>query len=166
MRPLEVPRAPFGEQYAPGDTDSNVSPCGVDGAAVATGAKVVADATAGLVVTVKPDVDVAVGLVPHGATVVVAHEAVSKFLIRPNSLWSIESFQRAFMATHSERYVHVYDFCGGIQFDGSLSDFDRFCPAVTAMSARASDKSFAKAWRCAAVQFQAPESHASFRGIM
>ena len=44
--------------------------------------------------------------VPHGAMVVVAHESFSKFLMRPNSLWSIERFQCALIATHSARYVH------------------------------------------------------------
>jgi hypothetical protein len=61
---------------------------------VATGANVVADATAGLVVTVvaalvvtvKPEVDGEAEALPHGATVTVAHDAVSRFLIRPNSL--------------------------------------------------------------------------------
>ena len=125
MRPLEVPRAPFGAQYAPGDTDSNVSSCGVDGPAVAAGANVVTDTTAGIVGVVA-DFDGDAGAVPHGAIVAEAHDAVSRFLMRPYSLWSIESFQRALMATHSERYVHVYDFWGGIQFDGSRSDFDLF----------------------------------------
>ena len=88
-----------------------------------------ADVTAGIVasvVGVVADFEGDTGADPHGAIVVVAHDAVSRFLIRPNSLWSIESFQRALMATHSERYVHVYDFWGGIQFDGSRSDFDLF----------------------------------------
>ena len=74
------------------------------------GANVVADMTAGMVdsvIGVVADFDGDAGTVPHGAIVVVAHDAVSKFLMRPNSLWSIESFQRALMATHSERYVHV-----------------------------------------------------------
>ena len=99
------------------------------GPVVATGANVVADATAGTVssaIGVVADFDGTAGAVPHGAMVDVAHDAVSKFLMRPNSLWSIESFQRAFMATHSERYVQVYAFCGGIQFEGSRSDFDLF----------------------------------------
>ena len=74
------------------------------------GANVVADMTAGMVdsvIGVVADFDEGAGAVPHGAIVVEAHDAVSKFLMRPNSLWSIESFQRALMATHSERYVHV-----------------------------------------------------------
>ena len=60
---------------------------------VTTGAIVVTDVTAGLVAAVtgamvpsvepEPDED---GADPHDATVAVAHEAVSKFLIRPNSL--------------------------------------------------------------------------------
>ena len=96
---------------------------------VATGASVVAVATAGLVPAVGEVVTAVVGAagaVPHGATVAVAHAAVSKFLIRPNSLWSIERFHLALIATHSDRYVHTYDFCGGIQFEGSRSDFDLF----------------------------------------
>ena len=96
---------------------------------VAIEAKVVADMTVGMVASVigvVADFDGDADAVPHGAMVVVAHDAVSRFLMRPNSLWSIDSFQRALTATHSDRYVHVYDFCGGIQFDGSLSDFDLF----------------------------------------
>ena len=56
---------------------------------VTTGASVVAEATAGLVPAVGAVVTAVVaaaGAVPHGAMVVVAHDAVSKFLIRPNSL--------------------------------------------------------------------------------
>jgi hypothetical protein len=56
---------------------------------VATGANVEADATAGMVssvIGVVADFDGAAGAVPHGAMVVVAHDAVSKFLMRPNSL--------------------------------------------------------------------------------
>ena len=97
--------------------------------AVATGANVVADATAGTVssvIGVVTEVVGATGAIPQGTMVAVAHEAVSKFLMRPNSLWSIDSFHLALMATHSDRYVHTYDFCGGIQFDGSRSDFDLF----------------------------------------
>ena len=58
------------------------------------GANVVADATTGVVALSaleeadEPDVDEEAGAVPHGATVVVAHDAVSKFLMRPNSLWT------------------------------------------------------------------------------
>ena len=37
---------------------------------------------------------------PHGAMVVDPHEAVNTFLIRPNSLWSMLSFQWDLMATH------------------------------------------------------------------
>ena len=85
--------------------------------------------TAGMVdsvIGVVADFDGDAGAVPHGATVTEAHDAVSRFLIRPNSLWSIDSFQRALIATHSDKYVQVYDFWGGIQFDGSRSDFDLF----------------------------------------
>ena len=56
---------------------------------VTTGASVVAEATAGLVPAVGGVVTAVVGAagaVPHGAIVDVAHEAVSKFLMRPNSL--------------------------------------------------------------------------------
>ena len=96
---------------------------------VALGAKVVADLTAGMVdsvIGVVADFDGDAGAVPHGGIMVEAHDAVSRFLIRPNSLWSIDSFQRALTATHSARYVHVYALWGGIQFDGSRSDFDLF----------------------------------------
>lgn len=40
---------------------------------------------------------------PHGVMVVVLHEAVSRFLIRPHSLVSMLSFQWALMATQSAR---------------------------------------------------------------
>ena len=63
-------------------------------------------------------------LEPHGVIVVVLHEAVSKFLIRPHSLVSMLSFQWALMATQSARYVQRYAGFFGIQFDGSLSLFD------------------------------------------
>ena len=56
---------------------------------VTTGASVVAEATAGLVPAVGEvvtDFVGAAGAVPHGAMVTVAHDAVSKFLMRPNSL--------------------------------------------------------------------------------
>ena len=100
----------------------------VTGVARTCAGVVVAEATAGLepVIGVVTEVVGATGAVPHGTMVAVAHEAVSKFLMRPNSLWSIDSFHLALMATHSDRYVHTYDFCGGIQFDGSRSDFDLF----------------------------------------
>ena len=94
-----------------------------------TGANVVADVTAGIVASVigvVTDFEGGAGAVPQGATVTEAHDAVSKFLMRPNSLWSIESFQRALIATHSDKYVQVYVFCAGIQFEGSRSDFDLF----------------------------------------
>ena len=53
-----------------------------------------ADVTAGFVAAVtgamvpsgEPEPDVDDGADPHDATVAVAHDAVSKFLIRPNSL--------------------------------------------------------------------------------
>ena len=99
------------------------------GPVVTMGANVEADATAGMVssvIGVVADFDGAAGAVPHGAMVVVAHDAVSKFLMRPNSLWSIDKFHLALIATHSDRYVHTYDLCGGIQFEGSRSDFDLF----------------------------------------
>ena len=56
---------------------------------VTTGANVVAEATVGLVPAVGGVVTAVAGeagAVPHGAIVDVAHEAVSKFLMRPNSL--------------------------------------------------------------------------------
>ena len=40
---------------------------------------------------------------PQGVIVVVLHDAVSKFLMRPHSLVSILSFQRALMATQSAK---------------------------------------------------------------
>ena len=71
--------------------------------------------------------------------------------MRPASLWSIDSPHWALIATQSAKYVHTYDCCAGIQFDGSLSPFDRFCEAETAISERGSERSFAKAWRRADV---------------
>ena len=56
---------------------------------MATGANVVAEMTVGIVASVigvVADFDGGAGAVPHGATVLEAHEAVSKFLMRPNSL--------------------------------------------------------------------------------
>ena len=56
---------------------------------VTTGANVVADVATGLVASVigvVADCERDVGAVPHGAMVAVAHDAVSKFLMRPNSL--------------------------------------------------------------------------------
>jgi hypothetical protein len=52
------------------------------------------------------------------------HDDCNKFLMRPNSLESIERLQRTFTATQLPRYVHVYDCSGGSQLDGSLSLFD------------------------------------------
>ena len=64
------------------------------GAVATTGANDVADLTAGIVVAVvvamvvavEPDVEGGTAAVPHGAIVAEAHDAVSKFLMRPNSL--------------------------------------------------------------------------------
>ena len=56
---------------------------------VATGANVVADVATGLVasvIDVVADFDGGTAAVPHGAIVAEAHDAVSKFLMRPNSL--------------------------------------------------------------------------------
>ena len=54
---------------------------------MATGAKVVTEMTAGMVLAVDiADFDGGTVVVPHGAMVDVAHDAVSKFLMRPNSL--------------------------------------------------------------------------------
>ena len=48
----------------------------------------------------------------------------NRFLMRPNSLESIDRPQRTFTAIQLPKYVHVYDCSGGNQFDGSLSLFD------------------------------------------
>jgi ribose 5-phosphate isomerase len=59
------------------------------GAVVTAGANVVADVTAGMVdsvIGVVADFDGDAGVVPHGAIVAEAHDAESRFLIRPNSL--------------------------------------------------------------------------------
>ena len=56
---------------------------------VTTGANVVADVATGLVasvIDVVADFDGGTAAVPHGAIVAEAHDAVSKFLMRPNSL--------------------------------------------------------------------------------
>ena len=61
---------------------------------------------------------------PHGAIVVVLHDAVSKFLMRPHSLVSILRPHCFFTATQSARYVQRYAEFFGIQLEGSLSLFD------------------------------------------
>ncbi len=115
--------------------------------------------------------DVAVGdvsIVPisgasdHGAITNPAHDELSRFLIRPHSLWSIDKFHRAFTEIQFPRYVHKIDFKGGTQLDGSLSLFCWFTLSVTASSVRRSVVSLAYAFRVAADQAHAPESQASF----
>ena len=81
--------------------------------------------------------------------------------MKPCSLASIDRLQWLFTATQLARYSHVYAVRGGIHCEGSLSPFDLFDEADTAMSARASERSFANASRWAAVHDRAPESHAS-----
>ena len=68
------------------------------GAGVVTGTesegRTVAGGLEGVVIEEPPRAaPLAEPAVPHGATVVVPHDAVKTFLIRPNSLWSMLSFQ-------------------------------------------------------------------------
>jgi hypothetical protein len=83
------------------------------GAGVAAGAesdgRAVAGGLAGVVTEEPPSAaPLAEPAVPHGATVVAPHDAVNTFLMRPNSLWSMLSFQWDLMATHSAKYVQRY----------------------------------------------------------
>jgi hypothetical protein len=102
------------------------------------------------------------GASDHGAITNPAQDALSKLLIRPHSLLSIDRFQRAFTDIQFPRYVHKFDFSGGTQFDGSLSLFCWFTLSVTASRVRLSLVSLAYAFRVALDHAQAPESHASF----
>jgi len=134
-------------------------------------ATVVAVTTRVVLVAVVVDVvevlDVVDTITPLGGAfqpriVVPAHCPVSRLLSRPNSLWSIDKFQRALIEIQFEMYVHQYPRNDGSQFDGSLSLFDRLLDDDTASSVRGSLVSFANAVRCASFQPKAPESHASF----
>ena len=77
---------------------------------------------AGLVITVVPPE--IFGKFGIGAMFNEIQVDCNRFLIRPNSLESIDRFQRTFTAIQLPRYVHVYDCSGGSQLDGSLSLFD------------------------------------------
>ena len=86
-----IPKAPSGEHHDPGLTEGkfadDVEPEGeateVTGATVPIGAP-----------------DEGVDALPQGATVALAQLLVRMFLARPHSLGSMDSFQRAFIATH------------------------------------------------------------------
>jgi hypothetical protein len=109
-------------------------------------------------VTIAPNC----GAADHGAITNPAHDELSRFLILPHSLLSIDKFQRAFTEIQLPRYVHKYDFSGGVQFDGSLSLLRWFTLSVTASNVRLSLVSLAYAFLVALDHAQAPESHASF----
>ena len=89
--------------------------CGEDVVAVVTGAALLPEAAEVVPVLVFE---------PQGVIVVVLHDAVRRFLMRPHSLLSMLSFQRALIATQSAKYVQRYALFFGIQFEGSLSLFD------------------------------------------
>lgn len=63
----------------------------------------------------------------------------------PYSDWSIDSPQRALMATQSPMNGHGAAGSGGSQFDGSLSLLARLAVAVTAARLRRSARSFPNA---------------------
>ena len=164
-----MPVAPSGLHQAPGYTETPT-----EAGEVAVGEVVVGEVVVGEVAIVFGTVvagDVAVGdmsIVPNsgasdqGAITNPAHDELSRFLIRPHSLLSIDKFHRAFTEIQFPRYVHKYDFSGGTQFDGSLSLFCWFTLSVTASRVRLSLVSLAYALRVAADHAHAPESHASF----
>jgi hypothetical protein len=129
---------------------------------IAAGAVAAGKVATGKVATGDVSIVPMSGASDHGAITNPAHDALSKFLIRPHSLESIDKFQRAFTDIQLPRYVHKFDFSGGTQFDGSLSLFCWFTLSVTASRVRLSLVSLAYAFRVALDQAQAPESHASF----
>jgi hypothetical protein len=162
-----TPVAPSGLHQAPGYTEIPTEAgdvavvfetvARVEVAGVAVGDVAVGDVTTGDVSIVP-----ATGAADHGAITNPAHDELSRFLILPHSLLSIDKFQRAFMEIQLPRYVHKYDFSGGVQFDGSLSLLRWFTLSVTASNVRLSLVSLAYAFLVALDHAQAPESHASF----
>jgi hypothetical protein len=85
------------------------------------GVEMVFDAVGFVTTVVPPEIFGRFGI---GAMFKELHVDCNRFLIRPNSLESIERFQRTFTAIQLPRYVHVYDGNGGNQLEGSLSLFD------------------------------------------
>ena len=85
------------------------------------GVEMVFDAGGFVTTVVPPEIFGKFGI---GAMFKELHVDCNRFLIRPNSLESIERFQRTFTAIQFPRYVHVYDCNGGNQLEGSLSLFD------------------------------------------
>ena len=79
------------------------------------------DVAVGDVATGDVSIVPAAGTADHGSITNPAHDELSRFLILPHSLLSIDKPQRAFTEIQLPRYVHKYDFSGGVQFDGSLS---------------------------------------------
>ena len=76
----------------------------------------------------------------HGVTVVPSQGPRRRFLIRPLSLWSIASDQRALIETKSEMYRHTSS-GRGIQLLGSLSPLAWLEVLLTAAKVRGSDMS-------------------------
>jgi len=109
---------------APDDDGAVRSGAPVDGAADGVGVTTGVDVSAGVGAEPLEEEPLAPLADPQGAIVVVAHDAFSKFLIRPHSLVSILRPHRALMATQSVRYVQRYAEFFGIQLEGSLSLFD------------------------------------------
>ena len=107
---------------APGSPEGCWAP--VDGATDGAGAITGADVSAGVGAEPLEEEPLAPLADPQGAIVVVAHDAFSKFLIRPHSLVSILRPHCAFTATQLARYVQRYAEFFGIQLEGSLSLFD------------------------------------------
>ena len=110
--PLCEPNAPSSLQKAPGLMSPGARVAGGDGAAVEAGGEAAGGPTRGFgagdagvvsaVGTCKFCADVVVG--GHGAIVASAHWVVSSFRIRPASLSSIVSDQRALIASQSATY--------------------------------------------------------------
>ena len=85
------------------------------------GVEMVFDAGGFVTTVVPPEIFGKFGI---GAMFNELHVDCSRFLMRPNSLKSIERLQRTFTAIQLPRYVQVYDCSGGNQLEGSLSLFD------------------------------------------
>ena len=110
--PLCEPNAPSSLQKAPGLMSPGARVAGGDGAAVEAGGEAAGGATRGFgagdavvasaVVACKFCTDDAVG--GHGTNVASAHCVFSRFRIRPASLSSILSDQRALIASQSATY--------------------------------------------------------------
>ena len=91
--------APGSPAGCEGSVTCGAAGVGATGADVTTGA----DESAGAAADPLGDVVPVLLAEPQGAIVVVAHDALSKFLMRPHSLVSMLRPQRALMATQSAR---------------------------------------------------------------